>query len=164
MTHIPRGDPLPDHTRHRLRLSGLGELLQVREVHPLAAELDGARALATRGLAFAAPQVYGGGPEPSALRRARLARSERNADRETLAAEALPADQAEVVLLRVVGELSAEETGHVMGKRPGTVRVLQHRALERLSREAPGDPALLEVCDVVLQELEQLSFIRPRVG
>jgi RNA polymerase sigma-70 factor (ECF subfamily) len=48
--------------------------------------------------------------------------------------ELLPADQAEVVLLRVVGGLSAEETGQVMGKRAGTVRVLQHRALERLSR------------------------------
>jgi RNA polymerase sigma-70 factor (ECF subfamily) len=48
--------------------------------------------------------------------------------------EVLPADQAEVVLLRVVGGLTAEETGHVMGKKPGTIRVLQHRALDRLSR------------------------------
>jgi RNA polymerase sigma-70 factor (ECF subfamily) len=49
--------------------------------------------------------------------------------------ELLPADQAEVVLLRVVAGLSADETGEVMGKRPGTVRVLQHRALERLARD-----------------------------
>jgi RNA polymerase sigma-70 factor (ECF subfamily) len=48
--------------------------------------------------------------------------------------EVLPADQAEVVILRVVGGLTAEEAGHVMGKRPGAVRVLQHRALERLAR------------------------------
>jgi RNA polymerase sigma-70 factor, ECF subfamily len=49
--------------------------------------------------------------------------------------EVLPADQAEVVLLRVVGGLTAEETGEVMGKKPGTIRVLQHRALERLARD-----------------------------
>ena len=50
----------------------------------------------------------------------------------------LPADQAEVVLLRLVAGLTAEQTGEVMGKRPGTVRVLQHRALERLAREYAG--------------------------
>jgi RNA polymerase sigma-70 factor (ECF subfamily) len=49
--------------------------------------------------------------------------------------EILPADQAEVVLLRLIAGLSADETGEVMGKRPGTVRVLQHRALDRLARD-----------------------------
>src|SRR5437016_6145730 len=49
--------------------------------------------------------------------------------------EILPADQAEVVLLRVLAGLSAEDTGELMGKRPGTIRVLQHRALDRLARE-----------------------------
>src|SRR5918994_1787055 len=57
LTDLTCGDPLPDDTSHRLRLSGLGELLQVREVHPLAAELDGMNALASGGLAFAAPKV-----------------------------------------------------------------------------------------------------------
>src|SRR5215213_10658533 len=52
------GDPFPDDTSHSLRLSSLGELLQVREVHPLAAELDGMKAFASSGLAFAAPKVY----------------------------------------------------------------------------------------------------------
>jgi RNA polymerase sigma-70 factor (ECF subfamily) len=52
--------------------------------------------------------------------------------------ELLPADQAEVVLLRVVGGLTAEQAGEVMGKRPGAIRVLQHRALERLSRDTAG--------------------------
>jgi len=47
----------------------------------------------------------------------------------------LPPDQAEVLMLRVVGGLSADESAEVMGKRPGTVRVLQHRALRRLARE-----------------------------
>ena len=52
--------------------------------------------------------------------------------------ELLPADQAEVVVLRIVAGLSAEEAGEVMGKRPGTIRVLQHRALERLARDFAG--------------------------
>ena len=51
----------------------------------------------------------------------------------------LPRDQAEVVLLRVIGGLTAEEVGLVVGKRPGAVRVLQHRALRRLAREFASD-------------------------
>jgi RNA polymerase sigma-70 factor (ECF subfamily) len=53
----------------------------------------------------------------------------------------LPRDQAEVVLLRVVGGLDADEVAAIVGKRPGNVRVLQHRGLrrlaERISEEAP---------------------------
>jgi RNA polymerase sigma-70 factor (ECF subfamily) len=41
----------------------------------------------------------------------------------------LPRDQAEVVLLSVLGDLGANEVAGIVGKRPGTVRVLQHRAL-----------------------------------
>lgn len=52
-----------------------------------------------------------------------------------LIADLLPTDQANVVLLRVVAGLSVEEAARVLGKRPGTVRVLQHRALRRLARE-----------------------------
>ena len=47
----------------------------------------------------------------------------------------LPADQAEVVLLRVVAGLSAAEVGRITGRTAGAVRVLQHRALRRLARE-----------------------------
>ena len=47
----------------------------------------------------------------------------------------LPPDQAEVVLLRVLGGLSVTEVAETLGKRPGTVRVLQHRALRRLHAE-----------------------------
>lgn len=46
----------------------------------------------------------------------------------------LPEDQAEVVLLRVIGGFTAEEVGAIIGRRAGTVRVLQHRALSRLAR------------------------------
>ena len=40
--------------------------------------------------------------------------------------------QREVVLLRIVNGLSAEDTGSVLGMTPGNVRVMQHRALTRL--------------------------------
>lgn len=48
-------------------------------------------------------------------------------------ASVLSPEQAEVVILRVVGGLTVAEVARVIGKRPGTVRVLQHRALRRLS-------------------------------
>ncbi|HEX6419740.1 MAG TPA: sigma-70 family RNA polymerase sigma factor [Acidimicrobiales bacterium] len=44
-------------------------------------------------------------------------------------------DQREVVLLRVVAGLSVEETAATVGRRPGAVRALQHRALARLRSE-----------------------------
>ena len=46
----------------------------------------------------------------------------------------LPADQAEVVLLRVIGGFSADEVGEITGRRAGAVRVIQHRALRQLAR------------------------------
>lgn len=46
----------------------------------------------------------------------------------------LSGEQAEVVLLRVVGGLSVEQVARLLGKRPGAVRVLQHRALRRLAQ------------------------------
>jgi RNA polymerase sigma-70 factor (ECF subfamily) len=52
----------------------------------------------------------------------------------------LPADQAEVVLLRVVGGLPVEQVAAITGKRPGTVRVLQHRALRRLADRLADSP------------------------
>jgi RNA polymerase sigma-70 factor, ECF subfamily len=52
----------------------------------------------------------------------------------------LPTDQAEVVALRVLGGLEVAEVARIVGKRPGTVRVLAHRGLRRLARrvEAAG--------------------------
>lgn len=41
-------------------------------------------------------------------------------------------DQRHVILLRVVADLSAEQVAQILGKRVGTIRVLQHRALLRL--------------------------------
>lgn len=45
----------------------------------------------------------------------------------------LPAAQAEVVLLRVVAGLDVTQVAELLGKRAGTVRVLQHKALRRLA-------------------------------
>ncbi|GAA2669842.1 sigma-70 family RNA polymerase sigma factor [Streptomyces aculeolatus] len=44
----------------------------------------------------------------------------------------LPANQRELLLLRVAAGFSAEETGQILGMTPGAVRVAQHRALSRL--------------------------------
>jgi len=46
--------------------------------------------------------------------------------------DALPAQQREIVFLRVAAGLSAEETGRALGMSAGAVRVSQHRALQRL--------------------------------
>jgi RNA polymerase sigma-70 factor (ECF subfamily) len=46
----------------------------------------------------------------------------------------LPADQAEVVALRVLGGLDVAEVARITGKRPGAVRVLAHRGLRRLAQ------------------------------
>ncbi len=51
----------------------------------------------------------------------------------------LPRDQAEVVALRVLAGLSAEQVGEIVGKRAGAVRVLQHRALRRLANDLAAE-------------------------
>jgi len=47
----------------------------------------------------------------------------------------LPEKQREIVILRVVVGMSAEETAEAVGSTPGAVRVAQHRALARLKSE-----------------------------
>lgn len=53
----------------------------------------------------------------------------------------LPERQREIVLLRVVVGLTAEETADAVGSSPGAVRVAQHRALLRLRTLLSGEPA-----------------------
>jgi RNA polymerase sigma-70 factor (ECF subfamily) len=45
----------------------------------------------------------------------------------------LPRDQAEAVMLRVVAGFDVGEVARIMGRTPGSVRVLCHRALRRLA-------------------------------
>jgi RNA polymerase sigma-70 factor (ECF subfamily) len=65
------------------------------------------------------------GPEETVVRYIEAERAKGLLDR-------LPDHQRELVLLRVVAGLSAEETGNVLGMSAGAVRVAQHRALARL--------------------------------
>ena len=44
----------------------------------------------------------------------------------------LAPDQRDVVLLRVIADLSIEDTAAALGKRPGAVKALQHRAMRTL--------------------------------
>jgi RNA polymerase sigma-70 factor, ECF subfamily len=67
----------------------------------------------------------GPGPEDAAL-----AASEAAAVAGLL--DQLPPAHRELLLLRVVAGLSADETGAALGMSPGAVRVAQHRALARL--------------------------------
>jgi RNA polymerase sigma-70 factor (ECF subfamily) len=46
--------------------------------------------------------------------------------------------QREVLILRIVAGLSAEEVAHIVGSTPGAVRVTQHRALNRLRAVMAG--------------------------
>jgi RNA polymerase sigma-70 factor, ECF subfamily len=50
----------------------------------------------------------------------------------------LPADQAEAVMLRTVAGLSVSAVAEIMGRPPGTVRVLCHRGLRRLAHTLEG--------------------------
>jgi RNA polymerase sigma-70 factor, ECF subfamily len=51
---------------------------------------------------------------------------------------ALPLDQAEAVMLRVVLGLDAQAAAKVLGKRPGAVRMAAHRGLRRLAESVRG--------------------------
>ena len=50
-------------------------------------------------------------------------------------ARTLNRDQAEVILLRLLGGLEVDQVAEILGKRPGHIRVLQHRALKKLAEE-----------------------------
>jgi RNA polymerase sigma-70 factor (ECF subfamily) len=70
------------------------------------------------------------GPEQRAMH------GELSAQLRELLAE-LPEKQREILLLRIVVGLSAEETAEIVGASAGAVRVAQHRALSRLRKTAP---------------------------
>ena len=49
--------------------------------------------------------------------------------------DSLVPDQREVLLLRIVGDLTVEQVAAVVGKRPGAVKALQRRGLAALRRK-----------------------------
>jgi RNA polymerase sigma-70 factor, ECF subfamily len=65
------------------------------------------------------------GPEETAV-------ADLEAERARALLARLPQRQRELLVLRVLTGLSAEETGGALGMSPGAVRVAQHRALARL--------------------------------
>jgi RNA polymerase sigma factor (sigma-70 family) len=52
----------------------------------------------------------------------------------------LSPDQRAVLLLRIVGDLTVEQTGRAIGKRPGAVKALQRRGLAALARKLREEP------------------------
>ncbi|MCU1579079.1 MAG: polymerase sigma-70 factor [Rhodoglobus sp.] len=51
----------------------------------------------------------------------------------------LPEDQRNVMVLRILGDLTIEQIAEVVGKRAGAVKALQHRALQSLRKKvSPG--------------------------
>jgi RNA polymerase sigma-70 factor (ECF subfamily) len=66
----------------------------------------------------------------------------------------LPEKQREILVLRVVAGLSAEETAEVVGSTPGAVRVAQHRALARLRVTNTEEGAAPDVIQL-LAELDE---------
>ncbi len=51
----------------------------------------------------------------------------------------LVADQRDVVLLRIVGDLSVDQVAEALGKSPGAVKQLQRRAFENLRKEISAE-------------------------
>jgi RNA polymerase sigma factor (sigma-70 family) len=51
--------------------------------------------------------------------------------------DSLPPEQRDVMVLRIVSDLTVEQIATVLGKRPGAVKALQRRALERLRKNMP---------------------------
>jgi RNA polymerase sigma-70 factor (ECF subfamily) len=56
-------------------------------------------------------------------------------DAVNLISSSLPPEQAEVLLLRVIGELDVAHVAEVLDRTPNWVRVTQHRALRRLAQK-----------------------------
>ena len=56
-------------------------------------------------------------------------------DRALRVVATLPAAQAEMVMLRVVAGLDVKDVAEMLDKKPGTVRVTVHRALQTLARD-----------------------------
>jgi RNA polymerase sigma-70 factor (ECF subfamily) len=66
---------------------------------------------------------------------AQMALDSESAERMNKLLSVLPEKQREIVILRVVVGMSAEETAEAIGSTAGAVRVAQHRALARLKAE-----------------------------
>jgi RNA polymerase sigma factor (sigma-70 family) len=80
-------------------------------------------------------QVHGGDVEAEALERISFRRV-------TELLRVLSPDQRDVLLLRIVGDLSLEDVARVTGKRTGAVKQLQRRGLAAIRRQLEREEAL----------------------
>jgi len=80
------------------------------------------------------PLAHGGAAERLAVPDAADVALERMSTQAALAlVSALPPDQAEIIVLRVVAGLDTQIVARIVGKSPGAVRVAAHRGLRRLA-------------------------------
>ena len=76
-------------------------------------------------------------------------------DRAVALVRRLPDDQAEAVLLRIVGDLDVAEVAEIMGKSEGSVRVLVHRGLHRLREMlSPTPKPVTEEIDPAMRQVQ----------
>src|SRR5262249_960511 len=99
--------------------------------------IDARRYAARRPVDLAAEPPEPREREPDAAERA-LAKIGKDEVERVL--ERLSPDQRAVVLLRVIGDLSVEDTAKALGKRPGAVKALQRRGLAAIQREVGRKP------------------------
>jgi RNA polymerase sigma-70 factor (ECF subfamily) len=93
------------------------------------------------------PKVVAVGDEPDAADEVQpgpevLVEQEWSTEQAVALIGSLPPDQAEVLLLRVVADLDVTTVAQILGKRPGTVRVLAHRGLRRLAERVGAQPSM----------------------
>jgi RNA polymerase sigma-70 factor, ECF subfamily len=142
----PGGVDMVDDVAQEVCFAVFGALSRYRDQgRPFEAFVYGiaARKVADAQRAFAVadvstPQVPDGAdesptPEEHAVRQDEAGQAMALMDR-------LPEKLRELLLLRVVADMTAEETGRALGMTPGAVRVAQHRALNTL-RGFVGDEA-----------------------
>ena len=96
--------------------------------------IDHGRARARRpAVPVAAPSEHVPDPLTTSAEEDAVARSA--TDEAVRLVGSLPFDQAEMVMLRVVAGLDVAAVAQLVDKKPGTVRVAVHRALQKLARD-----------------------------
>jgi RNA polymerase sigma-70 factor (ECF subfamily) len=54
--------------------------------------------------------------------------------------DGLPVEQRNVMVLRIVSDLTVEQIAEVLGKKPGAIKALQRRALDSLRKKVSTNP------------------------
>ncbi|MDP9421039.1 MAG: sigma-70 family RNA polymerase sigma factor [Actinomycetota bacterium] len=99
-------------------------LVDQRRSHSRRPRLDSLESFEERG---------GGGGEPAGTEDEALARI--GTERVQRLLHELSPDQREVLALRVIADLTVEQVGEAVGKRPGAVKALQRRGLQALRKK-----------------------------